>query len=32
VLALAIVKQFKKSNAFNHDFNEVKAELAAAQK
>jgi acid phosphatase (class A) len=31
VLALAIVKQFKKSDAFNKDFAEAKAELAAAQ-
>jgi acid phosphatase (class A) len=32
VLAMAIVKQFKKSDAFQKDFDEVKAELAAAQK
>jgi acid phosphatase (class A) len=32
VLALAIVKQFKKSDAFNTDFKVAKAELAAAQK
>jgi acid phosphatase (class A) len=32
MLALAIVKQFKKSDAFQEDFAEVKAELAAAQK
>jgi len=32
VLALAIVKQFRKSDAFQKDFDEVKAELAAAQK
>jgi acid phosphatase (class A) len=31
VLALAIVKQFKKSDQFEADFNEVKAELTAAQ-
>jgi acid phosphatase (class A) len=31
VLAIAIVKQFKKSDAFQKDFDEVKAELAAAQ-
>ena len=31
VLALAIVKQFKKSDAFNQDFAGVNAELAAAQ-
>jgi len=30
-LAIAIVKQFKKSDDFQKDFNEVKAELAAAQ-
>jgi len=32
VLAQAIVKQFKKSDAFESDFDAVKAELAAAQK
>ena len=32
VLALAIVKQFQKSPAFQSDFDAVKAELAAAQK
>jgi acid phosphatase (class A) len=32
VLALAIVKQFKKSDAFDKDFAAAKAELAAAQK
>lgn len=32
VLAQAIVKQFKKSDAFQKDFAEVKAELAAARK
>lgn len=32
VLAQAIVKSFKKSEAFEKEFNEVKAELAAAQK
>lgn len=32
VLALAIVKQFKKSDKYDKDFAEVKAELAAAQK
>ena len=32
VLAQAIVKQFKKSDAFQNDFDEVKGELAAAQK
>jgi acid phosphatase (class A) len=31
-LALAIVKQFKKSDAFEKDFDAAKAELAAAQK
>jgi acid phosphatase (class A) len=31
VLAQAIVKQMKKSDAFQHDFTEVKAEIAAAQ-
>ena len=31
VLAVAIVKQFKKSDAFNQDFDAAKAELAAAQ-
>jgi acid phosphatase (class A) len=31
VLALSIVKQFKKSDAFQKDFNAVKAELEAAQ-
>ena len=31
VLAQAIVKQFKKNDAFQKDFDEVKAELAAAQ-
>ena len=31
VLALAIVKQFKKSDAFEKDFTEVQAELAAAK-
>lgn len=31
VLAQAIVKQFKKNDAFNQDFAAVKAELAAAQ-
>jgi len=31
-LALAIVKQFKKSELFQKEFDEVKAELAAAQK
>ena len=31
-LAQAIAKQFKKSDAFQNDFGEVKAELAAAQK
>ena len=30
-LAIAIVKQFKKSDAFQKDFDAVKAELAAAQ-
>lgn len=32
VLAIAIVKQFKKSDAFQKDFEAVKAELDAAQK
>jgi acid phosphatase (class A) len=32
VLALAIVKQFKKSDAFDKDFAAAKAEIAAAQK
>ncbi len=32
VLAQAIVRQFKKSDAYEKDFAEVKAELAAAQK
>lgn len=32
VLALAIVNQFKKSDAFNRDFDEVKAEIAAVRK
>ena len=32
VLAIAIVKQFKKSDAFQKDFDAVKDELAAAQK
>jgi acid phosphatase (class A) len=32
VLAQAVVQQFKKSEAFQKDFEEVKAELAAAQK
>ena len=32
VLAIAIVKQFKKNDAFQKDFDAVKAELAAAQK
>jgi len=32
VLALAIVKQFKKSDAFQKDFEAAKAELIAAQK
>ena len=32
VLAQAIVKQFKKSDAFNDDFDMAKTELAAAQK
>ena len=32
VLAQAIVKQFKKSDAFENDFDAVKAELTAAQK
>ena len=31
VLALAIVKQFKKSDQFTSDFNAAKAEIAAAQ-
>jgi hypothetical protein len=31
-LALAIVKQFKKSNDFQKDFDAAKAELDAAQK
>ncbi len=31
VLALAIVEQFRKSDAFEREFDEVKAELAAAQ-
>ena len=31
VLAQAIVKQFNKSDAFQHDFAEAKAEIAAAQ-
>ena len=31
-LALAIAMQFKKNDAFQQDFDEVKAELAAAQK
>ncbi len=31
VLAIAIVKQFKKSDAFQKDFDAAKAELAAAQ-
>lgn len=32
MFALAIVKQFKKSDAFNRDFDEVKAEIASARK
>ena len=32
VLAQAIVKQMQKSDAFQKDFDEAKAEIAAAQK